>query len=618
MAIKVSGTEVISDDKRILNNESLPDIRPSLLLDFANSKTLDPRITFTRGSTATYWDGKTTAKAEENLFTYSEQFDNSNWTKTRATVTANATTAPDGTTTADSMLQASGQTSGGYVGLNYTQTVGVEYTLSVYAKANAKNFLIIFGNNRNWFNLSAGTIGTVASGHTASMTDVGNGWYRCSVTYTPNITFLAFYVGDSDNSTTVTDSGGIYLWGAQIEQRSSATAYTPTTSSPIVKYQPVLQTAASGEARFDHDPVTGESKGLLIEEARTNLITNSEASNTHWYDQNSLYRNESNQNALGVFNGVVVASAGADWHRIRTNQFPTTDGQDYAATAWIQKGSSSRFRVIFRDDDSSSECRVSATWGSTTLSENNDAGAGTISNSSIVYLTDTIAQVTFVVNKNGNSNFTNVAIGPDSTTSGDTIVALGAQLEAGSFPTSYIPTAGSTVTRSGEGVYVEQAVGGYLSVPDISMYMELETLGIPPSSSYLLTLSNKNYDNRFEFRGQVSAIYANRSVIYANRVATEFFGIGDKSVTAADNIPPNTNYKIAASLTEGSLKACGSDDSTPSETTNSIKGNYNTYWLAIGSSWSVPSNNQWSHHCKKVAIYPKALSSATLQAMTEE
>ena len=76
MAIKVSGTEVISDDKRILNNESLPDIRPSLLLDFANSKTLDPRITFTRGSTATYWDGKTTAKAEENLLIRSQELDN--------------------------------------------------------------------------------------------------------------------------------------------------------------------------------------------------------------------------------------------------------------------------------------------------------------------------------------------------------------------------------------------------------------------------------------------------------------------------------------------------------------------------------------------------------------
>jgi len=48
-----------------------PDITPSLNLDFSNSKVLDPRITFTRASTATYYNGVTTAKAEENLLLYS-------------------------------------------------------------------------------------------------------------------------------------------------------------------------------------------------------------------------------------------------------------------------------------------------------------------------------------------------------------------------------------------------------------------------------------------------------------------------------------------------------------------------------------------------------------------
>jgi len=46
-----------------------PSINPSLLLDFANSKVLDPRITFTRTTPATYYDRVTTATAEENLFT---------------------------------------------------------------------------------------------------------------------------------------------------------------------------------------------------------------------------------------------------------------------------------------------------------------------------------------------------------------------------------------------------------------------------------------------------------------------------------------------------------------------------------------------------------------------
>jgi hypothetical protein len=48
--------------------QNFPEIRPSLNLDFANVKALDPRVTFARASTGAYYDGQTVAKAEENLF----------------------------------------------------------------------------------------------------------------------------------------------------------------------------------------------------------------------------------------------------------------------------------------------------------------------------------------------------------------------------------------------------------------------------------------------------------------------------------------------------------------------------------------------------------------------
>ena len=49
------------------------------------------------------------------------------------------------------------------------------------------------------------------------------------------------------------------------------------TSAPITKYQPQLMFASPDQPRFDHDVLTGESKGLLIEEGRTNLV---------WYSEN--------------------------------------------------------------------------------------------------------------------------------------------------------------------------------------------------------------------------------------------------------------------------------------------------------------------------------------------
>jgi len=270
--------------------EQYPNIKPSLSLDFANTKALDPRITFTRTTTARYYNGVTTAKAEENLLLQSQDF-TTTWTTERATVTANTIAAPDGTTTADSLLQESGQTIAG----NAQQGVNVvagDYVISVFAKPNAKNFLIIRetlldGTLRNtWFDVQNGTVGTTNAGHTATITAFANSFYRCSIKITVNAARAAIVrisVADTDNSTTVTDSGGLYLWGAQLEQRSAVTAYTSTTTQPITNYIPVLLTAASGVARFDHNPTTGESLGLLIEEQRTNLLLRSEEfDNASW------------------------------------------------------------------------------------------------------------------------------------------------------------------------------------------------------------------------------------------------------------------------------------------------------------------------------------------------
>ena len=78
-----------------------PTVRPSLLLDFAKTKVLDPRITFTRSTTATYYDGVTSALAEQNLLLQS-QFAGS-WSTGSASLTLNSTTAPDGTTTATTL-----------------------------------------------------------------------------------------------------------------------------------------------------------------------------------------------------------------------------------------------------------------------------------------------------------------------------------------------------------------------------------------------------------------------------------------------------------------------------------------------------------------------------------
>ena len=130
-------------------------------------------------SAATYFGSDGLLKvADRNLLTYSEQFDNAAWTKD-GTVTANSTTAPDGTATADTYSVASVV---GSSGAYRTVTSKADYyTFSVYAKANTSNYVFVqiyqSAEYGAYFDLSGGSVGNiVGTGVTASISSAGSGW----------------------------------------------------------------------------------------------------------------------------------------------------------------------------------------------------------------------------------------------------------------------------------------------------------------------------------------------------------------------------------------------------------------------------------------------------------
>jgi hypothetical protein len=179
--------------------------KPTLSLDFAGATSLDSGITFSRGSQATLFDSTGTLRyAANNIVSYSEQFDNAFWSKTDVTVTQNAAIAPDGTLTADKLIVNNG-TTGSNLNISPTFQSSTAYTGSIYAKAGEWNWLEIELRSettsilRAWFDLSNGVVGTVNAGMTATITPVGNGWYRCTATRTTaatnTSTRLRYYLG---------------------------------------------------------------------------------------------------------------------------------------------------------------------------------------------------------------------------------------------------------------------------------------------------------------------------------------------------------------------------------------------------------------------------------------
>ena len=144
---------------------------------------MDPRITFTRASTATYY-GTQTALAEQNLLLQSQDFTTS-WTNSATVETADTDVAPDGTTTADTLAPTA---TTGFHGINQVNasTTGTTRTFSLFAKKGTTDFVQLYFNADSNvfanFNLNAGTVGTVGSASTATITSVGSGWYRCVMT----------------------------------------------------------------------------------------------------------------------------------------------------------------------------------------------------------------------------------------------------------------------------------------------------------------------------------------------------------------------------------------------------------------------------------------------------
>ena len=625
-----------SDD---LDNITLarPSIRPSLLLDFANSKVLDPRITFTRAAVGTYYDGKTVAKAEENLLKYSQEFDNGVWHKNAVNVTANSIAAPDGTTTSDTLTATS--TGNALVFPTNPTVTTSSYTASVCAKAGTapivyfRDFLSTGSVEFTYFNVSTGAVGTASSQHTASIVSLGDDWYRCIITFTPNAARTnQFQIGiaDADNSVSVTNGATAYLWGAQLEQRSSATAYTPTTSQPITNYLPVLQSAAANVARFDHDPVTGESKGLLIEEQRSNLLTYSEDfSNAGWIWQ-SYYDSAITSNSHIAPDATLSADTLTDNDPsktiVKSKTCRTTADTTYTFSVYIKKtngGAPSSYPAIATSTyfgEQGCGAIINTTTGAATKITSNLPGLNTsnITPTLTVFDAGGFWRVSMTATPSAGKDFSYWFLIPAYNTTGATTIDTtatgsavfwGAQLEAGSFPTSYIKTEAAQVTRAADAASM---TGTNFS----SWYRQDEGTIYTESSVPFLRLDTNNQPN---FSVGASSSYNDAIVLFTkqgtnNRAAATNIGGATKffaSLTPAlanSIVKQSFSYKASASMTFVDSGIV----SSPILIDTSLSLNYTRAVFGAYPDVMSPLNG----YIKKVSYYPKRLTNAELVALT--
>lgn len=170
----------------------------------------------------------------QNLFTDPEGFDTAQWTKTNCTIIPDtASPAPDGSYSSEKIVSVIG-TSTMRVHQVVTTTSSTVYTVSAYFKA-VEAAWISFRISEDtapscWFDVANGVVGTREAGWSASsITNVGNGWFRCQATFTTigtSYTFR-FTLANANNATDYTGNGvnGVLIWGAQLNTGSTALRY---------------------------------------------------------------------------------------------------------------------------------------------------------------------------------------------------------------------------------------------------------------------------------------------------------------------------------------------------------------------------------------------------------
>lgn len=167
--------------------------------------------------------------ARYNLLTQTELFSGSDWSKVRVTATStSATNDPLGGAAAQKIEASSTGTIQQCYQVGKTLAL-TPYVWSVYAKAAEQSWFALnsydLTDRFTYFNLSTGAVGTVATGCTATITSVGNGWYRCTVTRTAANSSggLSVELATADNSRGGVSSGGIYIWGAGLRVSNDGT-----------------------------------------------------------------------------------------------------------------------------------------------------------------------------------------------------------------------------------------------------------------------------------------------------------------------------------------------------------------------------------------------------------
>ena len=556
------------------------------------SYTFDQLINFTRTTSATYINSSgllTVTPASVNLLTYTQEFDNAAWFKTSTTIAANTTVAPDGTSTADTMTATAGtsarsasQGGGGF---------GSPLTMTVYAKAGTIGFIQIFHGSAALmfanFNLITGAVGTVGAGATADISAVGNGWYRCSLTFTPGaaattrVAMVSSATATYNESWTAIGTENLFVWGAQLELGAFASPYTKNVGG---LYPP----------RFDYDPVTLQPRGLLIEEQRVNLLLQSEEfDNAGWVKSGATVTANATTSPDGTADAdKIIENTANSQHRV-SQPVTVTNGIAYTYSIYAKAAERTSIWVRVIGVSTYASCVVDLTNGAIST----PTGTCTATN---------VGNGWYRITVSGTSDSTTATVfanlidgaGANTYTGDGTsgVYVWGAQIEVGAFATSYIPTVASQVTRTAD----QCAIVAPNFAP---WYNQSEGTFVVEAITSSRTSASANNETLIAASNILTAVRG------AGTVSLGWF-IGSTTFRSFSYTTANATIKTAAAYQAGN-NAASLNGGAPVTDTGSTYSSPTS--LGIGN---IANSQYLNGHLRNITYYPVRLTNAQLQALT--
>lgn len=383
--------------------------------------------------------------ARTNLIPYSADISGSNkWQQNGSPTLIFNTPSPDGGLAY--AISSTAAFSGVYKGGTLSVTPGASYTETVFVKNISGSPAVRFGSdNVNAagvggrtdidINTLTGSVTSLGAGvESYSVSPASNGWFRVAIGFTAATSSYSTVLYNSSALSSVNA-----VWGIQLEKGSSPTSYIPTSGTPASRAADVytsgysgtyfdasgtLRNAPANTPRLDYDPSTSAPKGVLIEEARTNVAP-SDITASPWLSYGTV-TTVSNSD-LGP-DGTMTA------HRITCG---TANCNQYLNMSGVS-GTTYTFSFFTKAPSGGGLCHRGR--------------SGTAVGGGVTYFS------TSVGNGWTRHGFTETVVSPGTwlpqiinyNTIGKSCIVWGPQVEVGAFPTSYIPTSASSVTRAAD------------------------------------------------------------------------------------------------------------------------------------------------------------------------